>query len=243
MTKSENSSYSLTVWNLIILILSVFLLSSLFFEAVVPLDLQTKTLLFYFCNAICIFFMVDFFYKLYTAKDRLSYLKWGWIDFVSAIPGLHFLWYGRLVQFFRILIAIRSLKVILTVLFENRGKGMLASVSLMGLAIIAFSTIAILGVENVPESNIKDSNDALWWTIATVTTVGYGDKYPVTHAGRIVGIFLMISGVALLGAFMAYFASIFIKTEMEEEGLDREILNEIKALRGRIDEIEKKLDK
>lgn len=239
MAKKVKISDRLTVWNLVMLFLSIYVLISLFIETAFPLPSNIKTLLLNIDNIICIFFMSDFFYHFYTAKSKLGYLKWGWIDFVSGIPNIPFLWIGRFAQVFRIFRAIRSLKFILLVLFQNRAKGTLTTVSLMGFSIMVFSTIVILQVENVPESNIKDADDALWWAITTVTTVGYGDKFPVTHAGRAVGAFLMITGVGLLGAFMAYFASIFMKGDFKEEKrLEKKVLHEIKNLKKQIQKLE-----
>jgi hypothetical protein len=66
----------------------------------------------------------------------------------------------------------------------------------------------MLSVETDPNSNIKTAEDAIWWTITTITTVGYGDRYPVTTAGRIIGMIVMVSGVGLFGTYTAYIASL-----------------------------------
>jgi voltage-gated potassium channel len=75
----------------------------------------------------------------------------------------------------------------------------------------------MLNVETSPDSNIKTAEDALWWSAATVTTVGYGDFYPKTTLGRIIAVMLMISGVGLFGTFTAYTASFFMEKEMKIE--------------------------
>jgi len=62
----------------------------------------------------------------------------------------------------------------------------------------------------VPESNIKTAGDAIWWAFVTITTVGYGDRFPVTSAGRIIAAFLMITGVALFGTFTGFVAAWFM---------------------------------
>lgn len=66
-------------------------------------------------------------------------------------------------------------------------------------------------VENVPASNIKTGSDALWWTMETITSVGYGDKYPVTDWGRVIGSILMVSGTIIFASYTAYIASLFVK--------------------------------
>ena len=75
---------------------------------------------------------------------------------------------------------------------------------------IIFSSIAILQVETAPTSNIKTAEDAIWWAYTTITTVGYGDRFPVTTEGRFIATLLMTVGVGLFGTFTAYLASWFI---------------------------------
>jgi len=78
------------------------------------------------------------------------------------------------------------------------------------------SSIAILQVETDPRSNIKTAEDALWWSYTTITTVGYGDLYPVTAEGRLIAIVVMTFGVGLFGTFTAYIASVFVKPKEEK---------------------------
>ena len=68
-----------------------------------------------------------------------------------------------------------------------------------------------------PNSNIKDAEDALWWSFVTITTVGYGDRFPVTTEGRLVGAVLMICGVGLFGTFTGFIASWFMEGEKNTE--------------------------
>src|SRR5204862_7045807 len=76
-------------------------------------------------------------------------------------------------------------------LFLNRVQGAFTSVSIIAVLLVIFSSIAILQVEYGPNSNIKTAGDALWWSYVTITTGGYGDKYPVTFEGRIIAAHLM----------------------------------------------------
>lgn len=59
--------------------------------------------------------------------------------------------------------------------------------------------------------SVKTAEDALWWSYTTITTVGYGDKYPVTTEGRLIAMALMTVGVGLFGAFTAYLTTWFVK--------------------------------
>ncbi len=141
-------------------------------------------------------------------------MKWGWIDLIASIPTLDFMRAGRLlrlIRLIRILKAFRSTKLIVQHIFKNKIQGTLTSVSLIAVLMLLFSSIAILEFETDPNSNIKTAGDAVWWAYVTITTVGYGDKYPVTTEGRIIAAILMTVGVGLFGTFTAFVSSWFVK--------------------------------
>jgi len=101
--------------------------------------------------------------------------------------------------------------------FQNKKQGALTSASIVAILMLIFSSIAILQVETDPNSNIKTAEDAIWWAYVTITTVGYGDKFPVTTEGRIIAALLMTVGVGLFGMFTAFLASWFVdKTKNED---------------------------
>lgn len=234
----------LTLFQCIILVLSVYVLAALFIQKVFPLSPGTNQLIDRIDFIICLIFIYDFFLRLYRAQSKLSFLKWGWIDLVSSIPMFDFLRWGRfvrVVRILRILRAFRSTKVLLHYLFRNRAKGTFATVALISIVMVIFSSIAILHLENEPESNIKTPSDALWWAFVTITTVGYGDKFPITHEGRIVAAFLMTAGVGLFGTFTAYVASSFMEVEQKkEEGEIHKLIKEVRLLREKIELLEKR---
>jgi voltage-gated potassium channel len=68
-----------------------------------------------------------------------------------------------------------------------------------------------------PDANIQSPSDAIWWSYVTITTVGYGDRYPTTNWGRIVGVLLMTSGVALFGVFTSFLANTFLSPSKKKE--------------------------
>jgi voltage-gated potassium channel len=114
----------------------------------------------------------------------------------------------------------------------RRAESSLMTAGLVGMAVLVLASVAILQVEQDPSSNIRSADDALWWAVSTMTTVGYGDVYPVTPEGRLVGAGLMVVGVGLLGVFTAFLASRFVKTEELELGRQlSEVRREIAELR------------
>lgn len=217
-----NNENKLGFQNLTVIILTFYMLGALVADTFWQLPTETSKLLTYFDYVICTFFFLEFSYRFIKAESKLAFMKWGWIDLLSSIPMIDFLKAGRLFRLIRLLRVIRAFKStrqLLNHIFLNKAKGTLTSVSILAILLIIFSAIAILEVEDNPNSNIKTAEDAIWWTYSTITTVGYGDKYPVTTEGRVLAMVLMTFGVGLFGTFTAYIASIFVrKIKQKNEG-------------------------
>lgn len=225
-------------WEFLILLLSVYVLGALFVDAAFELPTETSRLLQIADGAICAVFLIDFLYRLLTAPSKMEYMKWGWIDLLSSIPAVDAFRYGRLirvVRILRVLRGIRASKYLVNYVFRSRIKGAFGTASAVALIAVIMSSIAVLQVENYPESMITTAEDALWWSIVTMTTVGYGDMYPVSTEGRIVAVVLMCTGVGLFGVFTGYLASWFVDEDAEDS--DERILKEILALKLDIAEI------
>ena len=206
--------------NILVFLLTIYVLGALVADTFFDLTPELSKLLTYLDYLICFFFLIEFFYRFYKAEDKLAFIKWGWIDLLSSIPMLDQLRGGRvlrLIRLFRLFRAFRSTKQLITHIFADKIKGTLSSISIFAFLLIIFSSIAILQVEDAPTSNIKTAEDAVWWTYSTITTVGYGDKYPVTTEGRILAMILMTFGVGLFGTFTAYIASIFVTEESQKK--------------------------
>lgn len=233
---------ALSLWQCLMLFLSVYVLAALLVETAFVLPLEVARLLSVVDMAVCGFFAADFFVQLRVAKRKRDYLKWGWIDLISSIPNLPFLRIGRLariVRILRLLRGVRSTRVLIVHLFENRERGTIATVALITFVLIVFSSIAVLSVETAPDSTIRTAEDALWWSLATVTTVGYGDVCPKTTVGRMVAGVLMIAGIALFGTFTATVASFFVQqgSRQEDQKLDA-VLRKLDVISERLDRIE-----
>jgi len=202
------------VLNVAVVVLSVYVLLALLVSTVFRLPPETERILGLADNAICVFFLVEFCIRLYQAPRKWHFLRWGWVDLISSIPSVAVLRVGRtlrLVRVLRILRAFRSTRHLLRHLFRSRVQGTFTAVALVATLMVIFSSIAILQVETAPDSNIRTAEDALWWAYSTITTVGYGDKYPVTGAGRLIAAALMTVGVGLFGTFTGLLASWFVE--------------------------------
>jgi len=220
MEDQEESREQLGFLNILILILSVYVLIALFVDTYVELPQETSELLYYIDNLICIVFLIDFWVRFRKAESKLNFMKWGWIDLIASVPTFDFMRAGRLLRLIRIIRlvrAFRSTRHIVQHVFKNKIQGTLTSVSLIAILMLMFASIAILQVETDPQSNIRTAEDAIWWSYATITTVGYGDRYPVTTEGRIIAMVLMTVGAALFGTFTAYISSWFIRSDSNSE--------------------------
>jgi voltage-gated potassium channel len=209
----------LNLLNLLVIVLSVYVLLELLLSTFLKLSPETTRLLDYIDNGICIFFLLEFIVRFYKAEKKLQFMKWGWIDLLSSIPMLDYARAGRtfrLIRLLRIFRAFRSTRHLVNHLLQKKAQGTFAIVAVIALLMVIFSSIAIFQVETDPNSNIKTAGDAIWWAYVTITTVGYGDKYPVTTEGRIIAAFLMTTGVGLFGTFAGYVSSWFLSNEKKD---------------------------
>ena len=229
-----------TSWDLVLACLSVYVLGALTAEWVFDFSDEVIRVLRVADTALCGVFMIDFFRRLATAKSKRAYLKWGWIDFLASIPMLDGLRWGRVVglsKLFMILRAVRSGRVLLRVVTQDPARAVVAMTALLTMLVMVGSSILMVQVER-EGGNIKDGYDALWWSLTTVTTVGYGDRYPVTQAGRMVAGVLMCLGIALYATFTAFISSKIMSLQARRAETEREAIHEeVRKLREEVAEL------
>lgn len=239
---NQRTDERLSVLQILMLLLSVYALGAIFAQSAFKLPPNVDALLDQIDFFVCGVFFFDFCHRFHMAPSKRSFLKWGWIDLLSSIPQFEIFRFGRMLRVIRILRtlrAFRSTKVLVHVLFANRAKSTVASVATISIVLSIFASIAILNFETAPDSNIKTPSDALWWAATTITTVGYGDRYPVTIEGRMVAILLMIVGVGLFGTITGFIASLFVDPGKREESEISQLIMEVRALRAQIESSEK----
>lgn len=208
------------ILNVLVVVLSLYVLGALTVQTFMKLSPEVSDLLDYIDHFICGFFLIEFFVRFFRADNKWKFMRWGWIDFISSIPMVDFVRAGRilrLIRLLRVIRAFRSTHNLLNHLFASRANGAFTSLAVLAILMVIFSALAILQVEaDAPGANILTAGDAMWWAYVTITTVGYGDKYPVTIEGRIIAAVLMTVGVGLFGTFTAFVASWFV----EDKGMD-----------------------
>ncbi|MGB8021821.1 MAG: potassium channel family protein [Candidatus Nanopelagicales bacterium] len=159
-------------------------------------------------------FLIDFAYRIATAPSRSGYFfrRFGWADLLASLPlaELKFLRIFRLVRVYRLLREV-GVKPIARTLIRDRAGSALLTLLLMGILVLQFGSLEMLYLEqDAPEANITTGSDALWYTIVTISTVGYGDQYPVTNPGRLIGSLIIVVGVGIFGTFTGYLANLFL---------------------------------
>jgi voltage-gated potassium channel len=189
----------------------------------------------YIINAVLtLLFIYDFCLRFATAPSRSFYFirDYGWADLLAIIPAL------RIFRLFRIYKAYRIIHkygtgYIVTYLSKNRAQSALYILVLMVILIIESGGFLVLQAERASMSaNIVTAGDAIWWAYVTITTVGYGDRFPVTPVGRIVGILVMTTGVAVFATFAGLISSkLLAPPAKEEEALEKPLVGNDAAAR------------
>lgn len=196
------------LWNFLILILSGAALFGVMFPLLFKPDDDIVSTLKFFDLFACLFFIVDVLWRWIAGGRKIGFWKWGWVDFVSSIPYLYWLRLGRI---FSILRTVRDSPRArqLTHIFVRSRTGLMLIFS----AIAFFCSIWIFGIiilhfeRSAENPLIKTAFDSVWFAVETVTTVGYGDIYPVTWQGRVAAICLMLVGITLFSLNSGLWAS------------------------------------
>jgi len=130
---------------------------------------------------------------------------------VSIVPMLRIARILRILRVIRITGHMGGPEAALRTFFKNRASAGLYIVLLLALIVMEFGSIGILWAERAsPDANITSADDALWYSIVTMSTVGYGDQYPVTDLGRLIGTLVIILGVGVFGTLTGFLANAFV---------------------------------
>ena len=166
---------------------------------------------------ICAIFFIDFVRNIIIAPSKRKYLMtWGPIDLASSIPAVQALRWSRVFRFVIIIRALKSVHAIVHSFKSNKRSAFVITGFLIAELTIIGSCFAVLHFEaQNPSANLANAPDVLWWSIVTMSTVGYGDFYPVTVGGRFMAVLLMFCGIGLFAMLAGVFADLLRSVSTE----------------------------
>jgi voltage-gated potassium channel len=188
-------------------------------------------------------FAVEVVIVFSIAKRRRAALRRHWLDLGIVLVTVPL--YGALLSSLRLARLARLMRVVRAVIVISRAlqaERRLISTNLFRVAALATVFLVVIAgaVQAVVESGTFTTFwDGVWWAVVTVTTVGYGDLYPHSTGGRIIGIVLMFVGIGFLAVLTASISSFFVKADRQEE--TNEMLNTLRRLEADVGEIKSRL--
>jgi voltage-gated potassium channel len=219
-----------TGYDLFILALSICAIVALAVQSTFVLTAEVRQVLNYADLMVCAVFLGDFVHSVVKAEDRWRYVRtWGWVDLLSCVPAVDALRVGRMariVRILRVIRGVRSARAIVRYVMERRTQSGFLAATLLTIVFVTLSSIAILQFEVPVNGNIRTAQDAVWWSLSTMSTLGYGDVYPTTPEGRLIAVFLMAIGVGVFGTMAGLIATWFLNAPQEES----QDLGEVRAL-------------
>lgn len=242
-------------YNIFILILTVLSLAVMV-VLLLPLSDATYKLLSFYDNLICVIFLIDFALNMIGASKKSDYFirERGWLDLLGSIPSLGIITNsGKLIGLLRLarlsrlaritrLMRGENKKTLVKDVLENRSRYAMFITILLTILVLTIASVLVLQFESQsPDANISTGWDSFWYSIVTITTVGYGDFYPVTFWGRVTAMFIMIAGVGIIGALASILASLLVGSSSDPEEEEAPGAGAASTIEGDIAEIKSEL--
>jgi voltage-gated potassium channel len=186
--------------------------------------------------------LAEYAVRLVITPDRRGYLRRRWAEPATvALPPLQG-WHVVGMEKMSLLLHEGTLRVSAILRHHSLFRVLIAAAGTLFVG----AWLVLLFEENAKGSNIHSYPDALWWAIVTVTTVGYGDRYPTTEGGRAVAVVLMLVGIGLIGVLTATVASVFVKehTDASREEYRQghaDLGQQLSVISGRLADVERRL--
>ncbi len=178
---------------------------------------QTLQLFYDLDSLICYFFLAHFAYGWLRAPDRKAFFMTNWIYLPGSLPMVEQLRWARLLQLWRVYQLFKEHPDLWAMFRRERNETTLSGILFLFFLLLGVGSGVMYWIESgQPGSQIETPYDAFWWTLVTLSTVGYGDLVPKTEEGRFVASLLILFGVGLFGAISGFMASIFFATGQRE---------------------------
>lgn len=179
-----------------------------------PLHRPWSVLCHYLEYIIWAIFVVDYTIQFQLAVNKKTFLRDEWLALLFVV-----------IPFFRPVRAVRGIVFLRQATTRPRNSLLVQIpwiIGSMGALMMLIMAAAVLNAERFARgANIHSVGDALWWSLVTVTTIGYGDKYPVTAEGRLLAAVLLIFGIGMIASLTGYFASWILRMSSSETTRDK----------------------
>lgn len=226
----RKSSETLLLNDGVMITLALFSVFLLLVDVIYQLTPDQTGLVHLFDIIIALIFLLEFLYNLYHAKDRSNFFKHYWWELLAAIPitthttqvfrALKLTRAIPLLETFRFLRFLVRIKIVIDESVKRTHHAYLIYTMLVITCLVVAAASAFYFFENGTNPSVNSFDDSLWWAIVTVSTIGYGDIYPHTPEGRVVAVFLILTGIAALGAFVAAINHYVVKSILKGKGLE-----------------------
>lgn len=217
-------------YQLFITLVTFLALAITFAYYLIPLPPTVDQVLYIIDSLVCVILLYDFLAHVIRKRRRVRYLMtYGWLDLLGALPGLPALRLARIPGLVMMLRDLRETtpKDARLAARQRLAESTLLTVVLVVLLVVTAGSIVIVLVEAPAErANIQTGEDAVWWALVTVATVGYGDKFPVTPLGRLIGTAMIVMGVSLFSVLTSYIAAQFMARRKGTAPSETELLRQ-----------------
>ena len=201
----------LTVISLIVVLIDIFF----------PLSAEQKQFIYVFDLVVVLILAIDFTFRVRRSAKKSRYIMNHWYEIPAMLPLVLYASAdastiaGQVLEQFRVIAFFRLVRLyyILTLIQGSR----FVLLSAFSIITIVFGALGVyLSESGDASANIKTLPDAFWWAVETVSTVGYGDVYPITAEGKIIGVFVMFAGIGILATFITALGSKLIELKLKE---------------------------
>jgi len=230
-------------WDILIATLTAVSLIIILFTLVRPLNTQQLLVIYIFDFVVIIFLAIDFCIRLKASPHKLRYIIAHWYEFPAMLPLVLLAFLDtftatnnplesfKLIAFFRLIQLYSLVRYI-------RGNEIFLLTGIAAITVIFGGFGTYIAESHNPDANIKTLDNAFWFAIETITTVAYGEYYPVTPIGRAVSSLLMFAAIGIIWTLIALISSRMIAKRIKETPVG--LVDETKtAIKNRIDEVEK----
>ncbi|MFC1587214.1 potassium channel family protein [Planctomycetota bacterium] len=230
--------------NIVVIVFTVFILILLYMDFAGHISKEFQLAYVIVDSLVCMLFLFEYFYKIKISVAPRRYALSHWIDLLASIPFTGFCRFGRLARLTRLARLLRLFRLgavflrMINKFGEIWNSRLIKSAGFVCLFSIVFVSVLIMDIER-GNPDLNTFSDALWWSVATVTTGGCENVTPQTAFGRVLAVFLIMIGIGMIGAFVASMASYLVEEADEPDEII--IRDKLDALQQEVQEIKSML--